>query len=57
VHVASQPDPTGPLFSDLWFQSNHHKFLATLTIGAKVFNDSHLAVLAKIIASLRPGRA
>jgi hypothetical protein len=54
-NVASQPSPVGPLFSDLWFESSHHKFIATLAIGARVFNDPHLAVLAKIVASLRPG--
>jgi len=54
--VASQPNPTGPLFSDLWFESGHHTYIATIKIGAKVFNDSHLAVLAKILASLRFGR-
>jgi hypothetical protein len=55
-NVASQPNPTGPLFSDLWLESNDHKLIATLTIGARVFNDTHLAVLAKIIATLRPGQ-
>ena len=56
-NVASEPNPNGPLFSDLWFKSGHRQFIATLTIGARVFNDSHLAVLGKILASLRPARA
>lgn len=51
--VASQPIPTGPLFSDLWFKGGHQTFIATIKIGARVFDDSHLAVLAKILASLR----
>jgi len=54
--IASQPNPTGPLFSDLWFKSGHQTFIATIKIGAKVFDDSHLAVLAKILGSLRFGR-
>jgi hypothetical protein len=55
-NAASQPNPTGPLFSDLWFESGRHTYIATIKIGAKVFNDSHLAVLAKILASLHFGR-
>lgn len=55
-NAASQPNPAGPLFSDLWFQMGHHTYIATIKIGAKVFNDSHLAVLAKILASLHFGR-
>jgi hypothetical protein len=53
--VASQPT-AGPLFSDLWFKGGGQRFIATIKIGAKVFNDSHLAVLAKIVTSLHFGR-
>ena len=55
-NAASQPNPTGPLFSDLWFKCGHRTYIATIKIGAKVFNDSHLAVLARILASLHLGR-
>lgn len=54
--AASQPGATGPLFSDLWFEGGHHTYIATIKIGAEVFDDSHLAVLAKILASLHFGR-
>jgi hypothetical protein len=50
--VASQLNPTGPLSSYLWFKGGHQTFITTIKIGAKVFNDSNLAVLAKILASL-----
>lgn len=54
--VASQPNATGPLFSDLWLEGGHQTYIATIKIGAKVFDGSHLAVLAKILASLHFGR-
>ena len=56
-NAASQPNPTGPLFSDLWFKAGHRTFIATIKVGAKVFNDSHLAMMAKILASLHFRRA
>jgi len=54
--AASQPIPAEPLFSDLWFKIGHHRYIASLKIGAKVFDNFHLAVLAKILASLHLAR-